>query len=361
MITKKLMERLSPTKGLNSSRFNLVTHRDELIDTMNRILPLYGINNYWRVSAFLGNCGIETDYFRTTEEYASGADYEGRSDLGNIYKGDGRKFKGRDLTQTTGRNNYLRVLIRFVKKLTGRDYSKNLPGALIEADRLGVNFIKNPEKLAEIRFAVESACIFWDEHRLNAYADRGEFRQLSAIVNRGDKNKTPLHWAKRNALYQRCLEVVPKDFSFSKPAAFVDVNSQPDAAVNQTVDSTANPVDTAANPVVLTPTDNSQPNADQPATGDAGAATAAEKSKVKEISDKYLRHCPQDTVKNVLVVIAGRVLAGITTLWTLGLHGQIFLIVAGILLAGCVGYALYNYSGRIFGWIKDVADSMIGQ
>ena len=48
----------------------------------------------------------ESDRFATLEEYASGAAYEGRADLGNTHAGDGRRFKGRGYVQLTGRNNY---------------------------------------------------------------------------------------------------------------------------------------------------------------------------------------------------------------------------------------------------------------
>ena len=196
MITPELMSRLFPTKGLDPRKYNLVRHRAALIDQMNRILPKYGINNYLRICAFLGNCGIETDYFRTTIEYASGEDYEGRLGLGNTEPGDGRRFKGRGLTQTTGRSNY-----KAVQKAIGR--------------KLGIDVVLNPAKLAEIDIAVESACIFWKDNNLNAYADKGLFKQLSAIVNRGDKDKTPLHWAKRNELYSLCKRRVPTDFGFN--------------------------------------------------------------------------------------------------------------------------------------------------
>jgi hypothetical protein len=79
----------------------------------------------------LGTAFHECDQFKTMEEYASGAAYEGRKSLGNTVAGDGRKFKGRGYVQITGRRNYT-------------DWSK----------RLGVDFLKEPKKVSELRYAV---------------------------------------------------------------------------------------------------------------------------------------------------------------------------------------------------------------
>ncbi|MCD9186741.1 MAG: hypothetical protein LUM44_09925 [Pyrinomonadaceae bacterium] len=170
--------------------------RDRFLPALNKFLPLYGIHSLKRVCAFLATGGVETDYLRTTTEYASGKAYEGREDLGNTQKGDGRKFKGRGFFQTTGRYNFGRVNKRLGKKL-------------------GIDFLAFPERLSEIEIAVESACIFWEENELAKYADAGNFKAFSAVVNCGNPKKKPNHWAKRNTCYAQCLNVIPKDFSFS--------------------------------------------------------------------------------------------------------------------------------------------------
>ncbi|HSU16300.1 peptidoglycan-binding protein [Longimicrobium sp.] len=59
-----------------------------------------------QIAYVLATAEHESDRFATLEEYASGAAYEGRADLGNTHAGDGKRFKGRGYVQLTGRNNY---------------------------------------------------------------------------------------------------------------------------------------------------------------------------------------------------------------------------------------------------------------
>src|SRR5215469_9026868 len=78
---------------------------DEVGKILASTLEKYEINTPLRVAHFIAQTCHESDGYCTTEEYASGAAYEGRRDLGNTEPGDGRLFKGRGLIQLTGRAN----------------------------------------------------------------------------------------------------------------------------------------------------------------------------------------------------------------------------------------------------------------
>jgi putative chitinase len=99
---------------------------------------------------------------RYSEEIASGKAYEGRKDLGNIYKGDGVRFKGRGLIQLTGRANYT----------TYKDFS-------------GFDVVKQPELLCKPVGAIRSSMWFWWKKGLNAFADKDDFATITRRINGG--------------------------------------------------------------------------------------------------------------------------------------------------------------------------------
>ncbi|MGQ9865280.1 MAG: glycoside hydrolase family 19 protein [Pseudanabaenaceae cyanobacterium] len=134
----------------------------QFLPPLNRTLREYQIDTPLRIAHFLAQIAHESDGFRATEEYASGAAYEGRLDLGNTQPGDGRRFKGRGLIQVTGRANY------------------------IEASRaLGVDLLADPTRLAEVDLATRSAGWFWHSRRLNAHADRDDIHTITRRINGG--------------------------------------------------------------------------------------------------------------------------------------------------------------------------------
>ena len=182
-ITAEMLKKIFPSTKAD--------HRNRFIAPFNLFLPQYDITSKSRVAAFIATGGIETDYLRTTTEYASGKAYEGRKDLGNINPGDGVKFKGHGFFQTTGRYNH--------KQVTLATFSK-----------LGIDFEEEPHRLAEIDIAVESACIFWRDNNLSKYADVPDFFACSGVVNTGSPKRRAMHYDKRLALYEKCMSVLPK-------------------------------------------------------------------------------------------------------------------------------------------------------
>ena len=124
-----------------------------LADWMNTLCPSYEIDTAREYGHFLAQACHETDHFKTLREYASGSAYEGRADLGNTHAGDGIRFRGRGIFQTTGRANYLQLGI----KKGRRDL-----------------FINTPELLELPEYAVWSACEFWKTRGLNDVANHAD-------------------------------------------------------------------------------------------------------------------------------------------------------------------------------------------
>lgn len=135
---------------------------EKLLPHLNITMQRYEITTPLRKAHFLAQLGHESDGFNTNEEYASGAAYEGRRDLGNTQPGDGVRFKGRGLIQVTGRANYGEC---------GR--------------ALGVDLIASPQRLADFDLACLSAGWYWDTRNLNPYADRDDVLTITRIINGG--------------------------------------------------------------------------------------------------------------------------------------------------------------------------------
>ena len=129
---------------------------------LNRYMAESGINTGLRAAHYLGQIAHESGELRYTEELGSGAAYEGRRDLGNIHRGDGRRFKGRGVIQLTGRANY-------------------------EAYRryCGFDVVARPELLSRPLGAVRSSCWYWRTKGLNALADDDDFIGVTRRINGG--------------------------------------------------------------------------------------------------------------------------------------------------------------------------------
>lgn len=148
-----------------------------IADTIDKYGSKYGVDTTARLQAFIAQAAHETAGFNTLEEYASGAAYEGRKDLGNTQPGDGKKFKGHGIFQITGRTNHLAA-------------SKHLFGD----DRL----LTDPRLLTEPKWATISALWYWKSRGLSELADKGDFETITKRINGGLNG-----WADRLSYYEK--------------------------------------------------------------------------------------------------------------------------------------------------------------
>ena len=162
-------------------------------NALNTILPDYEINTPQRVAAFIAQCAHESGnfvflrenlnyraaslmsvfkkYFPTQElavQYANKPErianrvYANRMGNGPEESGDGWRYCGRGLIQLTGKNNYQNF-----------------------AESLEIDVEEASEYLGTFEGAVQSACWFWETNNLNKWADAGDIKTMTRVINGG--------------------------------------------------------------------------------------------------------------------------------------------------------------------------------
>ena len=166
---------------------------DQWYEAISEILPEYEITTPQRVAAFLAQCAHESGGFvflkenlnykaaslrRVFPKYfpddAIAAQYAGKGEMianrvyanrmgnGDEASGDGWRYCGRGLIQLTGKNNYT-----------------------FFAGSLDIPVEEASEYLQTFEGAVQSACFFWEQNKLNQWADKGDILTLTKRINGG--------------------------------------------------------------------------------------------------------------------------------------------------------------------------------
>ena len=130
------------------------------------------INNINRAAQWAAQLGHESVGLSALEEFASGAAYEGRADLGNTQPGDGVRYKGRGAIMVTGRANY-----RNLSRWAHAEGMAPTP----------TYFEDNPKALQSTEHAFVGAVWYWTVARpnLNAQADRDDLEAVTRSINGG--------------------------------------------------------------------------------------------------------------------------------------------------------------------------------
>ena len=141
-ITQKQL--LDAVPGLYKARL------DEFVASFNMFHAYFGLNTRDRIIHYLAQVFHESGSLRYVEELSSGAQYEGRKDLGNTQKGDGKRFKGRGFIQLTGRKNY-------------QDFYND--------EWCSDNIVAYPNLVSNFPLNQMVSMWFWDRNNLNDLAD----------------------------------------------------------------------------------------------------------------------------------------------------------------------------------------------
>ena len=134
------------------------------VESFNKWADTFGIDTKLRAVHYIAQVAHETAELRYTEEIASGQQYEGRKDLGNVVAGDGKRFKGRGYLQCTGRANYQ---------------------AYADSGFCNGDLMAHPEWLAKQPGCQKASMFFWLKNNLNKWADNDDVKGVSRRVNGG--------------------------------------------------------------------------------------------------------------------------------------------------------------------------------
>ena len=152
---------------------------------LNSCLRRFQINTVSRIRHFISQCSHESGGGIYTREIANGEAYNGRSDLGNIYPGDGPKFKGGGYIQLTGRYNYQ----QFANYMGDQQIVQQ-----------GVNYVAS-------KYPWTSAGFWWHRNGMNALCDSGASVEAITLKVNGGYNGL----ADRKYWYNRCVQVITAD------------------------------------------------------------------------------------------------------------------------------------------------------
>lgn len=169
-----------------------------LVDPFNETFQRFGILTPAQQASWIGQCGHECGNFRILEENLNyraptllklfpktpkrqwgftpeeAAAYEKQPQkiANRIYSnrmgnrdeasGDGWRFRGSGFLQLTGHANFYHA-----------------------GQALGVDFVMQPELVRTPMYAAQTAGWFWQTHKLNQYADNGDFVTMTKRINGG--------------------------------------------------------------------------------------------------------------------------------------------------------------------------------
>ena len=144
----------------------------ELLPAYLRLMQWANINTVDRAAMLAAQLGHESVGLKYQQEIHDGSNYEGRRDLGNIYPGDGRRFRGHGWIQVTGRGNHTAVSKWAHEK------------GLVPTPTF---FVDNPAALGDDQYCWVGPAWYWTVARpqINSLSDRRDLEGVTRAINGG--------------------------------------------------------------------------------------------------------------------------------------------------------------------------------
>lgn len=136
--------------------------RENMTYSAPRLIQIFGVNHHSAAVTAAEAERIANQPETIAERvYGLGNPRKAR-ELGNTQPGDGFRFRGNGVLQTTGRNNHRRM-----------------------GEACGLDFEENPELVTVPEHALKPALHEWTQNNLNIAADRNDIRTITLRINGG--------------------------------------------------------------------------------------------------------------------------------------------------------------------------------
>lgn len=178
---------------VNAEQLKQLHIGEQWVDALNETFQRFNILTPVQQASFIGQAAHESGNFKMlvenlnyraetlmkvwpkrfpTLEFAKQYERDPKKIANSVYanrmgnrdeaSGDGFRFRGRGLFQTTGHAGYYHA-----------------------GQALGEDFVMNPDLVSTPKYAALTAGFFWNTHKLNQYADTRDFTMMTKKINGG--------------------------------------------------------------------------------------------------------------------------------------------------------------------------------
>jgi predicted chitinase len=156
--------------------------RESMSYSAKRMLEIFGVGHHSAKITAAEAPGLAHNQPALSERVYGLGNPHKAAELGNTQAGDGFKYRGNGVLQTTGRGNHRRM-----------------------GQKSGLDFEGNPELVTTPEHALKPALQEWTDGKLNEAADRNDIVRITKVIN-GGANGLP----ERRAFFARLLPLLER-------------------------------------------------------------------------------------------------------------------------------------------------------